>query len=259
MRALGLLGVACALTLVADVAGAEVRGIQKVGGTRTFAPSQYVPMYPGDNELRLRGPNIQTANAVQVPPGIADVARLQDKGVDSSGIGEVTALIRIKRAVHGKFRVRLVYPGGKHSDTFKARVFRRGIVQMISAPPGAKVGLPIRIRYTGQGFGVAALRGGGPLYTVERLGGSDGSAQFDVTFKQCGTLRLGAGLLHDAQVPTSEVLSGAAGYLGAAKSTIVIGPADGRSCPPAVSGPAKLPFCPVGKRWDEKKAGCVGK
>lgn len=259
MRALGLLGVVCALALVADVADAEVRGIQKARGARTFAPNEYVPLYPGENELRLRGPNVQTATAVQLPPGIADVVRLQGNTIDSSGVGEITAHIRIKRAVHGKFSVRLAYPDGKQSDTFKARVFRRGIVQMISAPPSAKVGLPIRIRYTGQGFGVAALRDGGPAYTAERVGGSDGSAQFDVTFNQCGALRLGAGLLHDAQVPASEVLSGEAGYLGAAKSTIVVGPADGESCPAAIAGPAKLPFCPVGKRWDDQKAGCVGK
>lgn len=258
MRASFVLSLACALALVTAVAGAQVQRIVKPSSARTFATHEYVPLYPGDNDLVLQGPGVETAKAVTLPPGLAESVQLRDASVDAKGLGQIATFIRIKREVHGKLTVRVTYPAGDRVDAFNARVFRRGTVRTIHAPPKTLVGQKIRVRYEGDELGVAALRAGGPAYTVKRVGGSDRHAEFDIRFKQCGTLWLGPGLLHDASVPYSEVVSGEAGYTGTTNTAVVVGTLPGQKCPEARTDlPKHLPFCARGKRWDAEQRACV--
>lgn len=260
VRSLGWLALVLAMVSTTDVARARLRDVQKTRADSRYAPTQYVPMYPGDNEIRIHGSEVRHAIAVQLPPGTAERVALVSKALDSSGIGELTVSVRIEKAVHGKLVAQVLYPGGKAPDTFKVRVYRRGTVQAIVAPSEAKIGAPITVRFTGRDFGVAALRDGGPFYSVERVRGSDSSAESRLVFHQCGSLRLGEDLLHDAHVPFSEVMSGDASYRGRARATVVVGPAPGARCPsPLAPSPSQLPFCPVGKRWNDTKRSCVGK
>jgi hypothetical protein len=221
---------AVVLGLGAHAARAEVVGVKKARGSHEYVSSDYVPLYPGDNELRLRGPGVHRALAVHFPPGIADRADIQSRHGGSDGTQAIDVRVRIKRGVTGKVLVKLTYSDTDAQDVWRARVFRRGVVRSISAPARAKVGETLRLGFVGEGFGVAAMRDGGPFFNVERVSGSDTSAQFDVTFLKCGTLQLGAGLLHDSEVPLPEVLSGEAAYEGEVGTTITVRAASGAAC-----------------------------
>lgn len=227
--------IALILGLAAQAARAEVTQIKKARGSHAYASSDYVPLYPGDNELFLRGPGVHRALAVEFPPGVADRADIQSRHVESEGTQAIAVRVRIKPGVTGKVRVKLAYPGTDDRDVWRARIFRRGVVRSISAPAEAKVGETVRIRFSGEGFGVAAMRAGGPSYSAERVSGSDTAAQFDVTFLTCGKMQVGAALLHDSDVPLSEVLSGDAGYVGVTGPTILVRAPSGAACP-RVSG-----------------------
>ncbi len=225
--------VAWVLGLGVSEARAEVTGVKRARGAHEYVSSDYVPLYPGDNELSLRGPGVHRALAVHFPPGIADRADIQSRHADTQAIA---LWVRIKPGVTGKVLVKLAYPDTATKDVWKARVFRRGVVRSIGAPAGARVGETLRLQFEGQGFGVAAMRDGGTFYTVERVSGSDTSVQFDVKFLRCGTLQVGAGLLHDSEVPMLEVLSGDAAYQGDVRATITVRAASGAACPPASTG-----------------------
>lgn len=225
--------VAVILGLAAHAARAEVIQIKKARGSHAYASSDYVPLYPGDNELFLRGPGVHRALAVEFPPGVADRADIQSRHAESEGTQGIAVRVRIKPGVTGKVFVKLAYPDTDARDVWRARIFRRGVVRSIGAPSTATVGEPVRIRFSGEGFGVAAMRAGGPLYTVERVSGSDTTAQFDVRFLTCGKMQVGAALLHDFDVPSSEIFSGAAAYQGVTGPTISIRAPSGAACPPA--------------------------
>ncbi len=258
MKLLGLVALASAAGLVAHHATAGVERLRKVKSARTYAPHEYVPLYPGDNSLRILGPGVQTATGVTLPPGIADLVRIRDKSVGAKGVGELNTFIRIKPLVHGKIIVRVVYPGPDPADTFHARIYRRGVVKAISAPARATLGEKVRVTFTGKDFGVAAFRRGGPRYSVKRLGGSDTSARFEVALHGCGRFHLDPSVIHDASVPNSEVVSGKAGYTGTAHATLVVRPLPGQPCP-TMSGPPPqgLPFCSPKQRWNPDKRRCV--
>ncbi len=236
-KALSLL---IAALLVATGARADVHSIKKLKGTRTFTVNEYVPLFPGNNEIGVRGRDVQNATNLHFPPGIADSSVLRQKHVDRNGVGYVVASIHLKHGTYGKISARLTYPQGRR-DTFYARIFRRGVVRSIQAPPSAKIGETIRVTFTGRELGVATLKEV-PQFTAQRIGGSNTTAQFDLVFHQCGTLQLRAGLLHDVNVPSSEVISGEAAYAGTPNATIVVTSSDHQRCPSTSLDASSVPF-----------------
>lgn len=239
--------------------GAAPAGAETHNPTRTFAANEYVPLYPGENDVRLRGSGIEHALGVQLPPGVAESAEVRAKTVGRDGVGEILVTIRVKRGMRGKVNLRVVHQAGR-VETFKARIFRRGVVHGITAPKQATVGAPVNVAFNGEDFGVASMRSGESYFASDRSGGTNTAARFSLTFRQCGTFHVMPQLLHDATAPASEVASGEARFTGTVMAVVHVGPAPGAACPaPIARGASTVPFCVAAERWEERSGRCVAR
>lgn len=239
-------------------AGSLVTSTKKVGGTYRYGETDYVPLYPGDNFLQLGGPGATRLRHVQFPIGVATDVQVtvakpeqsKDSRNSTQG-GHALVQVGIKADVYGKIRAKLVF--SEHpNQAWQARVFRRGTVRQIVAPVSATVGQPVRVRFVGDELGVPVMRTDNAHYASERVLSSENEVQFDVVFRKCETIQLGAWLLHDENVPPQEVASGHAAYReakGSRFNAIVVKPSENGNCDmpdakvPKTSAPGDAPSC----------------
>jgi hypothetical protein len=235
-----------------------VQDVSKAKGRVRYPSTGYTPLYPGTNDLLLTGPGVDQAATLTFPPGIASRVSILSRQAGAQE-GTLHVLVEIKPTVRGKMSARLTYPGeGKPPDAIKVRVYSKGVVERISMEgQRAVIGEPHRVRFLGTGLGVPAMLDAAGVYEAVHVEGDGEKADFDVTFRRCGTLWLDAAKLHDAQVPTAEVREGLAAYTGGATQVIVAGPRPGETCPPTTGNDRETKFCAPTHSWDPVHERCV--
>lgn len=192
-----------------------------------YASGSRIPLFTGNNKLRIRGPNVNSATGVFVGqlPGSIKARRTVRLG-DGSYSGELDVEIAVLTGTTaGDQTLRVKYLVGE--DTYPARIVPRGTVARIEELPSrVRVFEKAWVKFSGAGIGQAKLLPAAyptlPYKEVSTPTFTTTSYRTQIRFESCGTWPLAAHHLYHSTASSQEVRNRNALYLGAAQLSVQV-------------------------------------